>query len=88
MRVDVSSHIKCRREGNGLDVITQDCCYRQEFGGGEGWWVVTENKQGCLSDRNDGSCLTSQRGVYLNKLFQPFNTTQGGELSLHEGNLN
>lgn len=36
MRVDVSSHIKCRGEGNGLDVITQDCCCRQEFGGGGG----------------------------------------------------
>lgn len=33
MLVDVSSDSKCRGEGNGLDVITQDCCCRQEWGG-------------------------------------------------------
>ncbi len=48
--VDVSSDIKRRGEGNGLDVITQGCCCRQEWGGSR-VEVVTENKQGRLSDK-------------------------------------
>lgn len=44
--VDVSSDSKCRGEGKGLDVITQDCCCRQEWGGEQArlpvrqkWWL-------------------------------------------------
>lgn len=49
---DVSSDIKCRGEGNGLDVITQSCWCRQEWRVGVVEEVVTVNKQGSLSDRN------------------------------------
>lgn len=52
MRGDVSSDIKCRGEGNGLDVITQSCWCRQEWRVGVVEEVVTVNKQGSLSDRN------------------------------------
>ncbi len=58
--VDVSSDIKRRGEGNGLDVITQGCCCRQEWRGVGGGLLRRTSKAACQTKQWLPPCIAVQ----------------------------